>query len=281
MLAPDDKKTGRLPRKSDPRALHFARFAQPRRVLPLRTDFWPRRAAFPLRSFGNRKHGCCTIASQGNAQMRHERLEVRRTPLIADDEVLRVYYAMTHREYGVGDGTPNDPSGDVGAYETDALNNWRRPDQTFRDTKGRALTIDAYVRVNAGDVEEIKNALVIGAQHGLKFCISLPTAFQEIEPPNDWAIPAGQPLIGEWEAGSWGGHSMYARDYDEVGMWFAHTWDMPDQRITWAAVMAYVDEVHLVVDSLDVWREKAGIAKAMDLPGLRAAVNKVSTQKIA
>lgn len=275
------KALGRLPRKSDPRALMFARFAEPRRVLPPYTKFWPRRTAFPLRSFGNRGHGDCTFASQATAQMRHERLEVRRTPIITDEEVIRVYYNLTLREYGVGDGTPNNPAGDVGAYETDALNNWRRPDLTFRDSKLRPLTIDAYLRINAGDIEEIKNALVTAAAHGLKFCINLPAAFQAIDPPNDWDIPAGQPLLGDWQAGSWGGHSMYARDYDEIGMWFCHTWDMPDQRITWRAVAAYVDEVHLVVDSLDLWRKKPGIKRELDLPGIRAAVNRVSAQKVA
>jgi len=274
------KALGRLPTKSDTRALMFSRFAQPRKTLPPRTNFWPRRKGFPLRSFGNREHGCCTIASQGLMQMRNERLEARRTPSIADEEILRVYYAMTLREYGVGDGTPTNPAGDVGAYETDALNNMRRPDRTFRDTKGRPLTIDAYVRLNAGDHEEIRNGLVTAAAHGLKFCINLPRAFQDIEPPSDWDIPAGQPMVGDWLPGSWGGHSMYMRDYDEVGIYYPHTWDMPDQRITWRAVAAYVDEVHLVVDSVDSWRQKPGIKNAIDLPGLRAAVNKVSSQRI-
>jgi hypothetical protein len=266
------RKLGRLPRRSDLRALHFSRFAQPRKALPAKTDFWPKRTGFPLRSFGNIEVGDCTFASQANEAMRTERLEVRRTPSIADEEVKRAYFALTERLYG---------GGDTGAYETDALNNWRRPDQTFRDTKGRPLTIDAFVRVNAGDIEEIKNALVTAAAHGIKFCINLPLGFQSIEPPHDWAIPPGQALIGDWQPGSWGGHSMFARDYDEVGMWFSHTWGMPDQRITWDAVAAYVDEVHLTVDSLDAWRKKAGIKKAFDLPGLKQAVNKVSTQKIA
>lgn len=278
---PNGRVLGRLPRKSDTRALQFSRFAQPRKALPPRTNFWTRRAPFAYRSFGNRSHGDCTIASQAVMQMRNERLEVRRTPLISDEDVIRAYYALTLREYGVGDGTPNDPSGDVGAYETDALNNMRRPDQTFRDTKGRILTIDAFVRVNAGDVEEIKNALVTAADHGIKFCINLPRAFQSLDPPHDWAIPAGQPLLGDWMPGSWGGHSMYGSDYDEVGLWTPGTWEEPPQRITWPAVAAYVDEVHLTVDSLDAWRKKPGIKKALDLPGLRQAVNKVSSQKIA
>ena len=275
-----DRRLGRMPRVSHPLALQFSRFAQPRRDLPASTDFWKRRTQFKPRSFGNREHGDCTIASQCVMQMRNERLEVNRTPLIADEEAVRVYYAMTFREYHVGDGTPNNPEGDVGAYETDALNNMRRADQTFKDTHGRPLTIDAYVRVNAGDIEEIKNALATSGEHGLKFCINLPLGFQTLDPPNDWAIPPGQPLTGDWEPGSWGGHSMYADDYDEIGMWTPGTWETPRQRITWPAVMAYVDEVHVVIDSLDVWRKKPGIDKLFDLPGLRAAVNKVSSVKI-
>lgn len=212
--------------------------------------------------------------------MRNERIEVRRTPSIDDAEVIRVYYAMTLREYGVGDGTPNDPAGDVGAYETDALNNMRRPDLTFKDTHGRPLTIDAFVRVNAGDIEEIKNALVTAAQHGIKFCINLPLAFQDIPPGQDWVIPEGQPLIDRFLPGSWGGHSMYGFDYDPVGMRTPGTWEDPPIRISWPAVAAYVDEVHVTIDSFDEWRKKVGIKKDFDLPGLRQAVNKVSSVKI-
>jgi hypothetical protein len=73
---------------------------------------------------------------------------------------------------------------------------------------------------------------------------------------------------------------MYGDDYDEIGMWTPGTWELPPQRITWRAVAAYVDEVHAVVDSFDVWRQRPGIEKIFDLPGLRQAVNKVSSHKI-
>jgi len=276
-----DRRLGRLPRKSDMRALPFSRFSQPRKTLPVRTNFWRNRAPFANRSFGNREHGDCTIASQAVMQLRNERLEVRRTPSIDDAEVVRVYYAMTYREYGAGDGTPNNPEGDTGAYEVDALNNMRRKELTFRDTQGRPLTIDAFVRVNAGDIEEIKNALVTAAQHGIKFCINLPLAFQRIPPGQDWVIPENQPLVGDLLPGSWGGHSMYGFDYDEIGLLTPGTWEDPPIHISWPAVMAYVDEVHVTIDSMDEWRKKPGISKAFDLPGLRQAVNKISPVKIA
>lgn len=279
-IAIPDRRLGRLPRISDTRALLYSKFSQPIPDLPIRTNFWPKRTPFKLRSFGNRQHGCCTIASQGLMQMRNERLEVGRTASISDDEILRVYYAMTLREYQAGDGTVGNPDGDVGAYETDALNNMRNPTLTFKDTQGRPLTIDAFVRVNSADQEEIRNALWIAKSHGLKFCINLPLAFNSQDPPQDWHIPEGQPLTGDYLPGSWGGHSMFMRDYDETGIWAVSSWELPDQRITWPAVAAYVDEVHVAFDSLDTWRKREGIEKEFDLPGLRQAVNKVSSYKI-
>lgn len=268
-----EKQLGRLPTKSDTRALMFARFAVEPKVLPKRTHFWPRRASFPIRSFGNRQMGCCTRAKQAIAAMRMERLETRRTPEISDEEVIRVYQDMSNRLYG---------GGDNGAYETDALSEWRRPELTFKDSKGRALTIDAFLRLNPADHTEVKAALATAKAHGIEICLNLPSAFRDIDPPADWDIPEGEPLIGDWLPGSWGGHSMHARDYDEVGIWLNHTWDIVDQRITWRAAAAYLDEAHFVIDSFDFWRTKKPEAKRLiDFAGIKKAVNHVSSQKIA
>lgn len=264
---------GRLPTKSDTRALLFNRYADLPKTLPKATNFWRRRAPFTPRSFGNLLYGSCTRSKQAIAARRFERLEVRRTPTISDDEIVRVYVEMSNRLYG---------GGDNGAYETDALNEWRNPETTFRDTQGRALTIDAYVRLNPYDHEEIKTALWASEGHGLAFCINLPWAFSRIRPPHDWAVPAGQLMVGEWMPGSWGGHSMWLYDYDEIGLLFDHTWELEPQRITWDAASKYIDEVHLVIDSLDYWRkQKARAKKWLDLAKITTDVNKVSSLKIA
>ncbi len=71
---------------------------------------------------------------------------------------------------------------------------------------------------------------------------------------------------------------MWARDYDEVGIWLVHTWGLPDQRITWQAAATYLDEAHLVIDSWNWWKEKRG--GTLDLPGVREAVNRVSSRRI-
>jgi hypothetical protein len=270
-VAPD-KRLGRLPTRSDTRALLFSRFAMPVIDVPPTSNFWPRRSPFPLRTFGNREYGDCTIASQAVGAQRMERLEVGRRASITDDEVIRVYVALSDRLYG---------GGDNGAYETDALDNWRRKDLTFRDTQKRPLTIDAYVRLNPHDHRELKTAIWTAGAKGIKICINLPAAFSRIDPPANWDIPAGQALVGEWMPGSWGGHSMWCRDYDEVGIWVPHTWGMHDQRITWPAVAAYVDEAHMVIDSLNEWRQRLErMPSLLNLDAIADAVNQVSPVKI-
>lgn len=268
-----DKKLGRLPSRSDTRALMFSRFAAAPKKLPKATNFWSRRGAFPIRTFGNNEWGDCTRAKQAIASMRMERIETARTPRITDQEVIRVYREMSGRLYG---------GGDNGAFETDALSEWRKPQFTFRDTRARALTIDAYTRINASDHDELRTALWTAGAHGIAICVNLPSVFRTINPPASWDISEGITPIGKYLPGSWGGHSMWARDYDEDGIWLVHTWGMRDQLITWRAAAIYLDEAHLVIDSFDYWRRKKPKAdRFIDFKGLRKAVNRVSSQKIA
>lgn len=265
-----ERRLGKLPARSDPRTLPFARFAQPPKALPPASNFWPGRAPFPERSFGNTALGDCTFASQALAAYRFERLETRHTIDIADDAVVNAYLALTARLYG---------GGDTGAFEEDALNNWRHPETTFRDTRGRALVIDAYTRVDPKDQEQVKSALLLAGTHGIKVCFNLPLAWQRVGPGEPWTCPDTRNLTGLWLPGSWGGHSMFAEDYDsEQGIYCPMTWDEPGRWISWDAVAAYMDEAHLIIDSWDYWRlHKTG---ALDLAGIRQAVNRVSSRKI-
>ncbi|MDQ3747999.1 MAG: hypothetical protein M3367_03125 [Acidobacteriota bacterium] len=263
---------GKLPAKSSRQALHLADFLKPKRLeeLPKATNFWTRRAPFPLRTFGNTEYGCCTIAKQAIAAMRMERLETRNTPKITDDEVIRVYFDMSNRLYG---------GGDNGAYETDALSNWRKPDLTFRDTKGRPLIIDAFLRVNHTDINEVKKALWLSAVQGLAVCFNLPAAWARLNSPGIWDLPEGQPMVGEWMPGTWGGHSMWQVENLIQGGLVPHTWGIKDQIVTWRGMMRYMDEVHIILDSLNSWRKKPA-SKLLDLDKLKEAVNSVSDMKI-
>lgn len=268
-----DVRLGKLPAKSSMKALFLSDFAQvidKAVVLPKETNFWARRSSFPVRTFGNTKYGSCTRSKQAVAAMRMERLETRQTPEITDEEVIRVYVDMSRRLYG---------GGDNGAYEIDALSEWRKPDLTFRDTKGRPLTIDAFLKVNHSDINAVKEAIHLSGAHGLAVCLNLPLAWSKVHPPNPWDLPEGQPMIGEYMPGSWGGHSMFSSDYDERGLYVEHTWGMPRQLVTWRAAAAYMDESFMFIDSLNSWRKRHRLPLKVS-EAIKEAVNSVSSQKI-
>jgi hypothetical protein len=260
-----DRRLGKAPAKAGPRALLFANYVAPI-VIPKATEFWHKRTKFPLESYGNKEYGCCTIASQALFTMKMERLEQRRTIDIADEEVIRVYLAMTARLYG---------GGDSGAFEEDALDNWRKPDLSFRDSKGRPYTIDAYTKINHTNIMEIKKAIYTSGGHGIKLCFNLPWAWSSTY---RWDAPDNGILTGDWVPGSWGGHSMCsAFDYDENGIWVDHTWEVEPGYVTNAGLAAYCDEAHMVIDSVNNWKKKSSL---LDIPSLVSDVNMVSSQKI-
>lgn len=265
---PSQKHLGRLAPRSDPRALMFSRYAIVPKALPVATNFWKTEHSFKPRTFGNTQYGDCTRASQAIGMLRMEWLESRHTPHIDDEEVIRVFIDMCKRLYG-GDAD--------GAYIMDALNCWRNPDYTFRDATGHPLTIDAYTRVHPSDQQELRQALSTAGSHGLLIGINLPKAFETIEPPAKWDIPEGQPATATWRPGSLGGHAMWARDYNEEGIWLVHTWGLPDQLISWRAAALYIDEAYMVIDSIDAWHKRKAPLKLQEL---RAAVNSVSSVKL-
>lgn len=263
---------GRKPLKSTMRALLFTDFFN-FVVIPKSQTYWKNKQPLPHRSFGNLIYGDCTRAKQAVAAERMERLEQRRLVNITDDEVIRVYKSMSDRLYG---------GGDNGAYEDDALNEWRNPDLTFKDTDGHPYTIDAYLRIDAKNQDQIRAGLALAGAKGIAICINLPMAFSSVNPPAVWDVPEGQALTGPWEPGSWGGHSMWANGYDPDHLIVDSTWEMDNHVMTWRAVAAYVDECHLVIDSVDAWRKRAPkVAERGSLGHVIDAVNAVSSIKIA
>lgn len=206
----------------------------------------------------------CTRASQAYAIIRMERIEQKRTVSIDDDEVVRVYREMSKRLYG---------GGDNGAYEDDALNEWRNPETTIRDSYGKPYTIDAYLRINALNHDEVRAGIALSGGHGIKVCFNLPAAFQDLD---RWDVPEGQALVGPWMPGSWGGHSMFGIDYDPVDFTTDDTWAHGPRKISWRAVAAYMDEAHLVIDSVDSWRKRTSGKTKSALADVVAAVNAAS-----
>lgn len=266
----EGRRLGRLPSKATRKALMFSDFFKYLK-LPEATRHWTRRAALPLRSYGNLQYGDCTRAKQAVATTRMERLEQKRTVQITDEEVIRVYTEMSDRLYG---------GGDNGAYEDDALNEWRNPETTFRDVDGHPYTIDAYLRIDPFNHDEVKAALALSGAQGIAVCFNLPYAWADQEV---WtAPPGGAAPIGEWMPGTWGGHSMWVHDYTKEGLIIDHTWELPPGLVTWEGAAIYMDEAHLVIDSVNAWRKrlKGNTVGKLDFGGVVDAVNAVSSVPI-
>lgn len=266
------RELGRMPHKGDERAIrHAAMFRTAAKVADVLRPFRPKRA-YPREAYNNDIEGNCTRASQAIAAVRLELLEQRRRISFDNAEITRAYREMTMRLYG---------GGDTGGYETDALSEWRRPELTFKDTKGRPHTIDAYTAVTAEDLHEVKSALTHSAGRILKVCANMPLGWRG---KDVWEAPLRrEDFTGPWMPGSWGGHSMTiaANDrgviYDGDGV-YIQTWDDAPRLVTWAAFAAYFDEAHVVVDSINSWKKRLG--RAFDSVRLVREVNKVSSHQI-
>jgi hypothetical protein len=273
-----DFRLGKAPAKGSPKLLSLNNYLTTTAAPPATYDFWAKRAPFPITDLGNNQYGDCTIASQVLLSERMERLEQRRTISVPKQNIVNVYFAMTQRLYG---------GGDTGAFEIDALSNWRKPDLTFRDDNNRPYTIDAYTAIDFRDVNAIKNALVLSGAHGIKVCFNLPYAWASTGQGGTgmiWDIPAGQQPTGNYLPGSWGGHSMTAiAKYDQDWLYLPSSWQLPDGKISWRAFAIYCDEAYLVIDSVNSWKKRlagANLNVNLDLDALKGDVNSVSSQKI-
>lgn len=264
----EGKRIGKAPSKSHPLMLSASNYMGANIVVPEKFAYWKKRKPLPIDTdYGNNEHGDCTIASQVIIARKMELQERRRLINIDKEEILRVYYNLTARLYG---------GGDLGAYELDALGNWRNADLTFRDTKGNPLTIDAYTRVNQSIQYEVKKAIFMSAAKGVKVCFNLPMAWSDTLV---WDIPEGQLPVGNYLAGSWGGHSMAsAEGYDKDWLYLNHTWRCPIGKISWRAFAIFCDESYMVVDSINAWKKKLG--SDFKASKLISDINNVSSVKI-
>jgi hypothetical protein len=258
--------------KGHPKALIFSDYLSKTVVAPPTYDFYKGKKPIPVHDTGNNEFGCCTIASQAIGAEYLERIEQRRTIQISRDQIVNTYFNMCERVYG--------SRADEGAYEIDALNNWRNADFTFRDYKGRPMTIDAYTKINHANIEEVKKALFLSAGHIIKVCFALPLAWASAY-DNVWDIPEGQKLVGQWTPYSWGGHSMLEiAKYDQWGVTLPSTWNQPAGKISWRAFATYCDEAYLVIDSVNQWKKRL-TKKELNFGKLVSDVNMVSDVKIA
>lgn len=252
--------------------LTFSKYDKNKAVeIPETYNYYKGKKPVPVQEWGNNEYGDCTIASQGIGAQHMERVEQRKNVIISKQSIVDTYFNMVERVYGSRE--------DSGAFEMDALNNWRNKDYTFRDSKGNPFTIDAYTRINYADLDEVKRALLLSGSHGIKVCFALPLAWATSS--LDWDIPEGQQPVGAYRPYSWGGHSMWAiSHWDKNWLYLPSSWNEPMGRISWRAFAIYCDEAYSVIDSVNAWKKRVG-AKAFNFKALVSDINDVSDVKIA
>jgi hypothetical protein len=225
----------------DERTLKLARVISPTVVFPHHFDFDKTRSAFPLAMWGNDQWGNCVKVAQANEIIRLERLEQRRTLKITASDVVREYKVET------GAQSPGDPR-DAGLVMLQNNRLWRSRGFHFN---GHSFKVAAFGELDPHDHDQLRAAIFL--LHGVQFGLALPRAAQNM---STWDVPAN--FSGpEWAPGSWGGHAVFSKRYDETGIeiltWGEKVW------MTWAFIDRYCDEAWAVVDDFDHWTKRPEI----------------------
>lgn len=242
-----DVRLGKQAHRYDSRTLALGDFIQ-HTPLPAYHDFDKRRAAFPLKVWGNDAWGNCVIVGQAHHMTRLERIEQRRTLPITEDDVVDRYKALS------GAQEPGDRN-DVGLVVLDALKRWREGWQLdfSRSDPPRDYKISAYGELDPHDLWQLRAAVFY--LHGVQFGFWLPLTAQDglnSENPTWDYIPTGDERE---RPGTWGGHLVYSKAYNSDGSFEILTWGMK-VRVTPAFIDHYCDEAWAVVDDFDAWRNR-------------------------
>lgn len=259
-------KLGKLEHKHDDRTLMLAKYFLPDIRVPEIFDFDKRRAAFPLRMWGNAAYGDCVIADRCNAILRLERIEQRRTIALYDEDAISEYKKLT------GCQQPGDEN-DTGLVILDAMREWKNDGLETDGRSGirspRTYKIAAYGELDPHDGRQLRTAAYL--LHGIHFGFWLPAAAQSMTDNGVWDYNGE--TGPDWEPGSWGGHCVYSKAFDSTSMEVL-TWAMK-VKVTDNFIKKYCDECWAVVDSFDSWRTKQTIDVAKLTEQLHEITSKV------
>ena len=240
---------GKREYRPDERTVKLAAFLDPVEPVPAVFDHDKGRSPFPISSWGNDQYGNCVIAGRCNHTLRIERIERRNTPNISPPDVVEEYKRESMRQFGQAPQTAGDPY-DQGLYVLEALKDWRGDGwpvlPTRRSKKARQQTIAAFGELNRNDREQLRAGIF--TLHGVQMGLSLPrSASTQLRNKQAWdSVPTD---AWENQPGSWGGHLVYCKRYDEGGI-YCLTWGK-EQYMTNAFVERYCDEAWAVVDNIE------------------------------
>lgn len=226
---------GRAPKKLDPRHFGFASYLPPALpIIPASADWGSKVADWGMML--NDEQGDCTCAAVGHAILAFT--TANGAPFRpADADVEATYVRVTGAEGAAFD--PATGANDDGAAITDVLSDWRK-----NGMAGHFLGAYAGVQFapNVGlNVDHLR--LGIAMFGAVDLGVNLPTSAQS---QDVWDVPAGTALTGDWEPGSWGGHSIVAVAYDAAADTFVVvTWGAR-KTVTKAWLLAYCDEAEVL-----------------------------------
>jgi hypothetical protein len=206
--------------------------------------------------YRNDEYGDCVFAASGNGIITWTANNAAQVYVPPVPDILAAYTAVTGFD-------PNDSSTDNGTDPLDALKFWRK-------TGISNHKIGAWVQCNAKRPEQVRQTIYRFDYSYMGF--SLPAAAQELDV---WDIPKTQPLEGDWQPGSWGGHMVIGVSYSEHGVSLV-TWGQVILA-TWAFLAAYCDLPFAII-STDILGKEGKSAHGLDIKALEADLLMVAKQ---
>jgi hypothetical protein len=175
-------------------------------------------------------------------------VETRYSPPITDEYVVELYKKLTGTEQ------PGDEH-DQGLVVLYALRDWRAGwSLTFPRRRARVYKISAFGELDPHDGDQLRAANYL--LHGIQFGLWLPlTARDQLERGEPWDVVENGG--DRSQPGSWGGHLVYSKRYDEDGH-HSLTWGM-EFLMTDRFIAKYCDECWAVVDDLSYWQQRREI----------------------
>jgi len=217
-------KLGKLAVRHDERTLKLAKYLTALPPLPSSVDWYSDVPVWPM--LKNDTIGDCTICTVAHTVQAWTRASHGVGDLIPVKKVIKAYSAVSGYR-------PGHPTTDRGAELLTVMNYWRK-------TGVGRHKIKAYAAVDFANASEVKMACYLFGSVPLG--IALPTAIQSLTAPGSvWDIPPGQPLTGDWAAGSWGGHAIPIIGYTSDGKYVFPSWNGL-YSMTQAFFSAYVEE---------------------------------------
>jgi hypothetical protein len=248
-------KLGKRAPRLDIRTLALARYVNIATLPPAPTTrTWSTAVKDPWGMMLNNTLGDCGIAGMGHAELGWNANAGAAAITIPDADILAGYEA-------VGGYVPGNPATDGGIVLLDGLNWWRQ-------TGIAGLKIDAYAGIQFNDSSWVKIAINLfgGAYTGL--ALPLTAQIQDV-----WDV-VGFGIFGKSKPNSWGGHCVWAIDYNLIGP-VVVTWGILKQ-LTWAFWLKYCDEAYAVSSKQFLCSATGKTPVGLDLATMDADVNQVA-----